>query len=244
MRREKASRRSFQCLVSLSPFHTSSLSLSIDIEYPGALDDDFGSGSEELESESEDEEGAGVKRRGELLSDDDDGDESGDDSGDETGSEDDDDDGSGEEASSSSDDEGTHANDASFAALERKSAKLDAQRARDAEAAAEEAREQGLPTGADEERVSFLPVISEEGEEGEGQQHHQPDEPRVLRRRIAEVARVLENFSKLAEKGRSRSDYMERVSVSVFFIFFSLSPQFFVPLSFSHLDGTDAPPPP
>ena len=184
--------------------------LSFQIEQPGALDDDFGSGSdeEESESESEDEEaGAGVKQRGELLESDDD--ESDDDDGDESEEE--------EEASSSDsdgddgEDQGTHANDASFAALERKSAKLDARRARDAQAAAEEAREQGLPSGADDERVALLPVAAARASEEEGRQPHQPDEPRVLRRRIAEVARVLDNFSKLAEKGRSRSDYMERV---------------------------------
>ena len=184
----------------------------------GALDDDFGSGSdaEESESESEDEEAA--KPRGELLESDDD-DESG--SGEESGSDADADESEEEEEASSSSDseqEGTHANDASFAALERKSAKLDARRARDARAAAEEAREQGLPSGADDERVALVPVSApafasddDDGEGGRQQHEHQPDEPRVLRRRIAEVARVLENFSKLAEKGRSRSDYMERV---------------------------------
>ena len=185
---------------------------------PGALDDDFGSsGSEESELESDEDEGEqGVKkRRGEqLLSDDDD---------DESGSEDDDDDDDEEEEASSSDseeeDEGTHANDASFAALERKSAKLDARRARDSKDAAQEAKEQGLPSGADDERVALLPVV----EEGEGEDRSQPDEPRVLRRRIAEVARVLESFSKLAEKGRSRSDYMERVRGEFFWTFFSFS---------------------
>ena len=154
MRRELlAAAARFQCSLPFSfalfPFQ---------IEQLGALDDDFGSGSEEeSESESEsEEEGAGVKQRGELLESDDESDEQSDDDGDEE---------SEEEASSSSDsggndddDDQAHANDASFAALERKSAKLDARRARDAQAAAEEAREQGLPSGADDERVALLPV--------------------------------------------------------------------------------------
>ena len=150
------------------------------------------------------------KRGGELLSSDDDG-ESGSDDEEESDDDEEEEEEEASPSSSSSDSEeeeedAPHANDASFAALERKSAKLDACRARDAQAAAEEAREQGLPSGADDERVALLPVASSLSEEEK--QQHQPDEPRVLRRRIAEVARVLENFSKLAERGRSRSDYM------------------------------------
>lgn len=100
-----------------------------------------------------------------------------------------------------SDDAASSASDSSASShdLERKSRKLDARRAADEAAAAAEAREAGAPTGADGERVP-LPERSDD------------DDPKTLRRRIAEVGRVLDAFKALGEAGVPRSAYVDVVS--------------------------------
>jgi ribosomal RNA methyltransferase Nop2 len=84
--------------------------------------------------------------------------------------------------------------------IERKSRKLDAKRARDEVAAAAEAKEQGAPTGADNERVP-LPTPDA------------GDDPRAVKRRIAVIGRVLEDFKSLGATGTPRAAYVDQVRV-------------------------------
>ena len=129
----------------------------------------------------------GAPARGGLLS-------SSDDDGSGGGSDDDDDDDDASLPSASASD-----SDAPELDIERKSRLLDARRAADEDAAAAEAREAGAPRGEHGERVP-LPVRDDGG-----------DDPKTVRRRIAEVGRVLENFKALGEEGVPRSAYMEVV---------------------------------
>lgn len=103
----------------------------------------------------------------------------------------------GDGAASGSDSHGGTGSDASELPIERKSRKLDAKRARDEVDAAAEAREQGAPTGADDERVP-LPVPAA------------GDDPRSVKRRIAVIGRVLEDFKSLGAIGTPRAAYVDQ----------------------------------
>jgi len=88
---------------------------------------------------------------------------------------------------------------------ERRAARLDAKRAAEAAAAAEEAED----AAAGDLEPFRLPSEAEVEAEASA-----PDLPAV-RRRIQDVARVLASFKALREPGRSRSDYLARLTADL-----------------------------
>lgn len=90
--------------------------------------------------------------------------------------------------------------------IEGLSAKLDAQRAEEAAAHEEELREEAaLTTNIDEDDEG------DEGVEGTKQKKLLAPDLQMLRTRITETIRVLEDFAKLGEEGKSRVEYMDQL---------------------------------
>lgn len=87
--------------------------------------------------------------------------------------------------------------------IEGLSKQLDQQIAEDEADAEAELQEANLQTNI----IGDRPKIVQDGEEGEEAPQHLAPDLRLLRERINETIRVLENFSDLAEQGRSRSEY-------------------------------------
>jgi hypothetical protein len=90
---------------------------------------------------------------------------------------------------------------AALTAVERRAARLDGKRA----AEAREARAEELDAAVQEYEPFDLPSAEELAAEARA-----PDLPSV-RRRIQDVARVLANFKRLRQPGRTRAEYMERL---------------------------------
>ena len=91
--------------------------------------------------------------------------------------------------------------------IEGLSRTLDAEQEADAEAAALELKETGLQTNIDGERPKVLEDESDKDESRvRTKLRHAPD-LQLLRTRIVETVRVLDDFSRLAEEGRSRAEY-------------------------------------
>lgn len=99
-----------------------------------------------------------------------------------------------------SDDEDDDLEDLNAANMEALSKKLD----EEDEAEAEEA-ELELVQGAPQPRAKVLPTEQEEEELAK-----QPTDVTVVRTRMLEIIKVLENFKELAEEGKSRADYTSR----------------------------------
>lgn len=86
--------------------------------------------------------------------------------------------------------------------IEGLSRKLDAQQAQEAE----EAEEELLQTNIAGDKPKVLADEDSDGEGAAAQSHLAPD-LQLLRNRITETIRVLDDFSNLAEEGRSRAEY-------------------------------------
>lgn len=99
-----------------------------------------------------------------------------------------------------SDDEDDDLEDLNAANMEALSKKLD----EEDEAEAAEA-ELELVQGAPQPRAKVLPTDQEEEESAK-----QPTDVTVVRTRMLEIVKVLENFKELAEEGKSRADYTSR----------------------------------
>jgi hypothetical protein len=95
--------------------------------------------------------------------------------------------------------------EAALTAVERRAARLDAKKA----AVQTDARAEAEDAAVQEYEPFELP--SEEALEAEQQA---PDLPSV-RRRIQDVARVLANFKRLRQPGRTRGEYMERLTADL-----------------------------
>lgn len=93
--------------------------------------------------------------------------------------------------------------------IEGLTARLDREQAEDEARAQAELAEEGLHTNIEGDR----PKILGEGEEDEDEAAAQRLAPdlQLLRTRITETIRVLDDFSKLAEEGRSRADYTSQL---------------------------------
>lgn len=102
-----------------------------------------------------------------------------------------------------SDDEDNDDVDLNAANMEALSRKLD----EEAELEAEEAELELAEGGAKQPRAKVLPT---EEEEEDAKQLARQDLS-LVRTRMIEVVKVLENFKKLAEEGRSRSEYVDRL---------------------------------
>ena len=92
--------------------------------------------------------------------------------------------------------------------IEGLSRTLEAEQEADAEAAEQELKETGLQTNIDGERPKILDDASDDGDGAEirTKLRHAPD-LQLLRTRITETVRVLDDFARLAEPGRSRAEY-------------------------------------
>lgn len=92
--------------------------------------------------------------------------------------------------------------------IEGLSRKLDAQNMEDEADADAELQEQNMQTNI----IGDRPKIVEDGDDSddEAPQHLAPD-LRLLRERINETIRVLENFASMHEKGRSRAEYTQQL---------------------------------
>ena len=71
---------------------------------------------------------------------------------------------------------------------------------------AEEAQKELLEEGQVQPRAKVLPTEEEEEEMAQG-----PQDVTMVRTRMLEIVKVLENFKTLAEEGRSRTDYVTRL---------------------------------
>ena len=107
-----------------------------------------------------------------------------------------------------SEDEGSDAEEKLTAAnIEGLSKTLDARQEAEAEEADLELKETGLQTNIDGERPKILEDESDEEATGvQSKLRHAPD-LQLLRTRMVETVRVLDDFSRLGEEGRSRADY-------------------------------------
>lgn len=93
--------------------------------------------------------------------------------------------------------------------IEGLSARLDREQAEEEARARAEMEEEGLHTNIEGDRPKILD--DEEGSEDEAATQRLAPDLQLLRTRITETIRVLDDFSKLAEKGRSRSDYTSQL---------------------------------
>ena len=111
-----------------------------------------------------------------------------------------------------SDDEDSEAGEKlTVANIEGLSRTLEAKQKEEAEEAELELKETGLQTNIDGERPKVLDEESdEEATDVRTRLRHAPD-LQLLRARIVETVRVLDDFSRLAEKGRSRADYTSQL---------------------------------
>ncbi|TGZ83784.1 NOL1/NOP2/sun family putative RNA met [Ascodesmis nigricans] len=90
--------------------------------------------------------------------------------------------------------------------IEGLSRKLDMEQARLDEEAEAELKESAMQTNIAEEKVMILGDAGQD-EDGDTTMQHAPPDITLLRTRITDTIRVLENFSELHEEGRSRSEY-------------------------------------
>lgn len=104
-------------------------------------------------------------------------------------------------AFSDDDDEDDDMENLNAANMEALSRKLD----EEDELEAEEARLE-LTEGVPQERAPVLPT-----EEEEAAMANQPTDVTTVRARMIEIVKVLENFKELAEEGKSRADYTQRL---------------------------------
>ncbi len=86
--------------------------------------------------------------------------------------------------------------------MEALSAKLDEEAALEEQ----EAEEELLQTNIVQPRAKILPSTEEEEEQDQG-----PKDVTILRTRMIEIVKVLEDFKNLAEEGKSRADYTNRL---------------------------------
>ena len=73
---------------------------------------------------------------------------------------------------------------------------------------AEEAEKELLEEGTVQPRAKVLPTDAEEEEMAQG-----PQDVTMVRTRMLEIVKVLDNFKTLAEEGKSRADYVSRLIV-------------------------------
>ncbi len=114
------------------------------------------------------------------------------------------------EEGSESDESASEEEEEALTAIERKASRLDAAKAREQEEARAEQEELQLQ----EYETYELPDAAEAEAELAGA----PNLPAV-RRRIQDVARVLSNFKRLRQPGRSRTEYMERLMADLAFYY-------------------------
>ena len=104
-----------------------------------------------------------------------------------------------------SDDEASDAEDRLTAAnIEGLSKKLDQKQAEETEQAQLELEEAALQTNIDGDQQG---ILEDGSDEGEGPMSRLAPDLQLLRSRITDVVRVLDDFAKLAEPNRSRADY-------------------------------------
>jgi ribosomal RNA methyltransferase Nop2 len=99
--------------------------------------------------------------------------------------------------------------------IEGLSRKLDQKLAREAEANEAELREEALQTNIDGDKPNVLGDEDEEDELSSKTQGLLAPDLQMLRTRITETIRVLEDFSNLAEDGRSRAEYTKQLRQDV-----------------------------
>jgi len=108
-----------------------------------------------------------------------------------------------------SDDEGEDAEERLNAAnIEGLSRRLDMQKAEDEARAQAELEEAGIHTNIEGDRPK---ILGEDSDEDEAAPQRLAPDLQLLRTRITETIRVLDDFSKLAEPGRSRTDYTSQL---------------------------------
>lgn len=95
--------------------------------------------------------------------------------------------------------------------IEGLSRKLDEQMAQEAEENEEELRQDALQTNIDGDKPHILGEEDEEDELSSKAQGLLAPDLQMLRTRITETVRVLEDFANLAEEGRSRAEYTNQL---------------------------------
>ncbi|KAF5730460.1 28S rRNA (cytosine(4447)-C(5))-methyltransferase [Tripterygium wilfordii] len=96
--------------------------------------------------------------------------------------------------------------DESDADIEKKARAIDDERARQ-EKEAEEEMQLNIKEESDEFRLPTKEELEEEA--------HQPPDLQKLKRRIAEIIRVLSSFKELKQEGKTRKDYVEQLKVDL-----------------------------